>query len=134
VSWSVLHRLDQGAEVAVTREQHHLVDVLGELHGVDGKLDFHVALDLAMAAGVDELFGQLGDDGEAVVVQPVDQGADRREFLVLKDRGVIERAPQGALALKFVQQTLVIDIEAQRFRRGIKIGPIDEERDRVAGN
>ncbi len=37
------------------------------------KLDVHLALDLAAAAGVDEFLGRLGDDDAAVVVQPVDQ-------------------------------------------------------------
>jgi hypothetical protein len=72
--------------------------MLGELHSVDGKLDIRVALDLATAAGIDEFFSQLGGDREAVVVQPVDQRADRGEFLVLDDRGVIERAQQGTPA------------------------------------
>src|SRR5881398_273910 len=39
-------------ELAVTREQHHLVDVLGELHGVHGELDLQVGLDRAAAGGV----------------------------------------------------------------------------------
>src|SRR5215471_1447269 len=40
-----LHRLDQRAKVAVARKQHHVVDMPGNLHGVDGKLNVHVALD-----------------------------------------------------------------------------------------
>jgi hypothetical protein len=41
---------------------------------------------------VDEFLGRLGDHGVAVVVEPIDQGADRRIFLILNDRGVVERA------------------------------------------
>ena len=128
---AALNGLDQGAEVAVTREQHHLVDVLGELHGVHGELDVHVALDLAAAGGVDELLGRLGDDGVAVVVEPVDQRPDRGVLLILDDRGVVERPQQRPAALKLLQQALVIDVEAQSFRRRVEIGSIDEERDLV---
>ena len=71
---AALHRLDQRAEVTVAREQHYLVDMPSQLHHINRKLDMHVALDLAAAARVDEFLGRLGDDGVAVVVQPVDQG------------------------------------------------------------
>ena len=64
--------------------------MFGELHGVDSEFDIHVALHLAMAAGVDEFPGRLGDHGIAVIVEPVDQRPDRRIFLILDDRGVIE--------------------------------------------
>src|SRR5262249_38400970 len=40
-------------------EQHHVVDVAGEFHGVYGELDIHVAFDLAAAGLVDELFGRF---------------------------------------------------------------------------
>ena len=57
-----LDGFDQRAEIAVAGKQHHLIDMIGQLHRVDGELDIHVALDLAAAAGVDELLGRLGDD------------------------------------------------------------------------
>ncbi len=69
----------------------------GHFHGVDRQFDVHVALDLAAAGLVDEFLGRLGHDGVAVVVEPVDQGPDRRIFLILDHRGVIERAQQIAL-------------------------------------
>ncbi|KTE93912.1 hypothetical protein FE68_15760, partial [Staphylococcus aureus] len=90
-----------------------------------------VALDLAAAGGVEEHLRRLGDDGGAGGGEPVDQGADRREFLSLEERGGGERAQQGPAALKFLQKALVIDIEAQSFRRRVEIGPVDEERDLV---
>ena len=43
---TTLYRFDQRAEIAVTRKQHHLVDMFGEFHGIDRELDIHVALDL----------------------------------------------------------------------------------------
>ena len=130
---AALHRFDQRAEIAVAGEQHHLVDMLGELHGIDRELDVHVALDLAAAAGVDEFLGRLGDDGVAVVVEPVDQRTDRRIFLILDDRGVVERAQQRAAALEFLEQALVVDVEAERLGGRVEIGAIDEERDLVGG-
>ena len=42
-----LHGLDQAAEVAVTGEQHDVIEVFGHLQDIDGQLDVHVALDLA---------------------------------------------------------------------------------------
>jgi len=75
---SALHCFDQRAEIAVAGEQDHLVKMWSELQGIDRKLlDVHVALHLAPAGGVDEFLGRLGDDCEAVVIQPVDQRADR---------------------------------------------------------
>ena len=106
--------------------------MLGELHGIDGELDVHVALDLAAAGGVDKLLGRLGDDGVAVVIEPVDQRADRGKFLILDDRGVVERPQQRPTALEFLQKALIIDVEAESFRRRVEIGPIDEERDVIA--
>ena len=39
-----LDQLDERAEVAVAREKHHEVEVVGHLHRVDRELDVHVAL------------------------------------------------------------------------------------------
>ena len=108
-----LHRLDQRAEVAVAGEQHHLVDMRRDLHGVDRKLDVHVAFDLAPPGLVDEFLGRLGDDGVAVVIEPIDQRPDRRIFLILDHGGVIERPHQIAARLELAQQPLVIDVEAK---------------------
>ena len=55
---AALHRLDQRAEIAVAGEQHHVIDVRRDLHGIDGELDVHVALDLAAAGLVDEFLGR----------------------------------------------------------------------------
>ena len=128
---AALHRLDQRAEIAVAGKQHDLVDMLGELHGIHREFDIHVALDLAAAAGVDEFLGRLGHNGVAVVIEPVDQGADRGVFLILDDRGVIERAQQRSAALEFLEKALVIDVEAECLGSCVEIGAIDEERDSV---
>ncbi len=87
---AALHRLDQRTEIAVARKQDHLVDLAGELHGMDRELDVHVALDLAATGGVDVFLGRLGDHRVAVVVQPIDQRSDRGEFLILDDGRVVE--------------------------------------------
>ena len=124
---AALHRLDQRAEIAVAGEQHHVVDVPGELHGIDRKLDVHVAFDLAAAGLVDEFLGRLGDDGVAVVVEPIDQRTDRGILLILDHGGVIERAHQIAARLEFAQQALVVDVEAEGLGGGVKIGAVDEQ-------
>src|SRR5229473_938658 len=126
---AALHRFDQGPEVAVAGEQHHVVDRPGDFHGVHGELDIHVALDLAPAGLVDELLGRLGHDGVAVVVEPVDQRANRGIFLILDHCGVIERAQQISARLEFAQQPLVVDVEAQGLGGRVKIGAVDEQRD-----
>ena len=105
--------------------------MFGEFHGIDRKLDVHVTLHLAPAAGVDEFLGRLGNDGVAVVVQPVDQRADRREFRILNDCGVIERAQQRSGTLEFLEQALVVYVETERLGCRVEIGAIDEQRDLV---
>ena len=55
----MLQRLHEGAEIAVSGEQHDMIEMVGELHCIDGKLDIHVALDLAPPGSVGELFGWL---------------------------------------------------------------------------
>src|SRR6202035_2627386 len=81
------------------------------------------------AAGVDELLGRLGNDGIAVVIEPIDQGADRGVILIFDDRGVIERAQQRSAALKFLEQALVVDIETERLRGRIQVTSINKNRD-----
>jgi hypothetical protein len=49
-------------------------------------------------------------------------------FLILTDRGVIERAQQRSAALEFLQQALVVDVEPKRLGGCIKVGAIDKER------
>ena len=73
---AALHRLDQRAEIAIAGEQHHLIDVRREFHGIDRELDVHIAFDLAPAGLIDEFLGRLGDDGVAVVIEPIDQRTD----------------------------------------------------------
>ena len=100
--------------------------VPGDFHRVDRKLDVHIAFDLAAAGLVDEFLGRLGDDGVAVVVQPVDEGADRGVFLILDHGRVIKRAQQITARLEFAQQPLVVDIETEGLGGGVKIGSINE--------
>ena len=103
-----------------------MIDRARDFHRVDGKLDIHVAFDLAPSGLVDEFLRCLGDDRIAVVVEPVDQRADRGIFLILDHRGVVERAQQVTARLEFTQQALVVDVEAERFSGSVKIGTINE--------
>ena len=104
----------------------------GKLHGISRKLDIHVALDLAPAADVDELLGRLGDDGMAIVVEPVDQGTNRRKLLV-SDSGVVEGAQQRAAVLEFSKHALVIDVEAKRPCGRVEVGTVDKQRNLAEG-
>ena len=108
-----LHRLDQRAEIAVAGKQHHLIDRAGELHGIDRKFDIHVAFDFAAAGLVNELLGRFGDDRVAVVIEPIDQRADRGIFLILDHGCVVEGAQKISARLKLAQQPFVIDVKAQ---------------------
>ena len=126
---AALHRLDQRTEIAVAGEQHHVVDVGREFHGIDCELDIHVAFDLAAAGLVDEFLGGLGDDRIAVVVEPVDQRANRGIFLILDHSSVIKRPYQVTARLEFQQQPLVVDVEAQGFGGGVEICAVDEKCD-----
>jgi hypothetical protein len=83
VTRTPLHCLDQRAEITVSRKQDLLVDPAGELHRVDREFDVHVALDLAASGRLDVFLGRLGDDGVAVVVEPIEQRRDPGEFLIL---------------------------------------------------
>ena len=100
-----------------------------DLHGIDRKLDIHVALDFAPPGLVDEFLGRLGDDRIAIVVEPVDQRPDRGILLIFDHGGVVECAQQIAARLEFAQQPLVVDIEAERLCGGVKIGAVNEQSD-----
>ena len=116
-----LHGIDQAAEIAVAGKQHDMVQLFGHFHHVDGQLDIHVAFDLAASGGVGEFLGRLGDHGVAVIVQPVDQRADRRILLVLDHGGVVEGPDQPTFIRENSQKTLVVDVEIQRPRGGVKV-------------
>ena len=124
-----LQAFHQRAEIAVAGEQHDVVDPGRKLHGVDRQLDVHVALDLAAALAVRVFLGGLRHHGEAVVVQPVDQRADRGIVIVLEQSRVVEGTQQFPAPHEFLPQQLVVDVEPKRLRRRVKIGSVDEQRE-----
>ena len=128
---ATLDCFDKVAECSIAGEQNHLIDLTNHLHGIDGKFDVHVSLDLAAAAGVSELFHRLGDYSVAVVTEPIGQWAQRGILLILEGRLVVECPQQRPAALELHEKALVVDIEAQRLCGCIKIGTIDKERDLV---
>ncbi len=69
-----------------------------------------------------------GDYGVAVVIQPICQRAERGIFLIFDDCRVVERAQQSTAVPKFLKEALVVDVEAERSRRGMQVGTIDKER------
>ncbi len=98
------------------------------LEHVDRQLDVHVALDAAPAHRVGELLGRLGDHRVAVVIEPIDQRPDRRVFLVLEQRSVVERPDQPSLRAEKVEQPLVIYVELQAASGRIEVGAVNEYR------
>ena len=111
------------------RKEWILIHMLGKFHGINGEFDVHATLHLAMAAGVGEVLDRFRDHVIAVVVEPIDQGPDRRIFLILDDRGVVERAKYCAATVEFLEQSLVIHIKTKRLAGRMKISAIDKECD-----
>ena len=124
-----LNRFNERAEVAVAGKEDHQVEMGRHIHGVDRKLDIHVALDLPASRRVDKLLRRFGHDRIAIVVEPVDQGADGGIFLIVDQSRVIIGSDQTAFRLKFLQKALVVDVESERFRAGVEIGPINKQGD-----
>src|SRR5690606_31775719 len=122
-----LQRVDQRAEVSVAREDDIVVDDIDKAKRIYRQLDVHVALDLAPAARICEFLGRLRHDLVAVVVQPVDERADRRVLLVLDEGSIIVGAQEVAAALKRCQQSAIIYIKAERSGCGVEIGAINEK-------
>jgi len=58
-----------------------MVDMLGHLHRIDGEFDVHVALHLRRPSE-STIPWSACDDRIAIVVEPVDQRADGRIFLI----------------------------------------------------
>jgi hypothetical protein len=100
-----------------------------ELEHLDRELDVHIALDPAAPGRVGEFLGGLGNDPVAVIVEPVDQRADRGIFLALDQRGEIECSDQVAAPLEFLEQATIVHVETKLLRRSIEVGAIDKERD-----
>jgi hypothetical protein len=99
------------SKVAIARKQYDFVNVLGKLNRIDGK--FNAELILAPAGSFGE-FCRLGDNGEAIVSEPVEQGPERRGLTLVEHRRVIVGAYDLATTLKFAKKTLKIKIEAER--------------------
>ena len=95
---------------------------------VDRQLDVHVALDAAPAHRVGEFLGRLGDHRVAVVIEPIDQRPDRRVFLVLEQRRIVECPDQPPLGAEQIQQPLVIYVELQAASGRIEVGAVNEYR------
>jgi hypothetical protein len=108
-----LQGFDKGTEIAVAGEDHIVVYDVGEFERIDGELDVHVALDLAAAGCVGEFLGRLGHDLVAIIVQPVDQRANGRVFLILDKGRIIIGAQEIAALLEAGEQLAIIDVETE---------------------
>ena len=99
----------------------------GEVEHVHRHLDVHAALHPAAAGGVRELLRRLGDDGVAVVAEPVHERPQRRILVGLQQRGVVVGANQVALLAEVGEQVLVVHVEPQGAGCGVEVGPVDED-------
>jgi hypothetical protein len=88
------------------------------------------------SAVVDEFIRRLGDDGVAVVVQPVDERPCRGILLILEHCGEVKRPEQAISLVEFGKQAPVVDVKPQRLGGRVQIGAVDEHggRLRVVGN
>jgi hypothetical protein len=84
-----LDRFNQTAEIPVAGKEQDVIDVVRNLHHVDGKFDIHVAFDLAAALRVGEFLDRLCHHCVAVIIQPVDQRANGGVFLIFDECCVI---------------------------------------------
>jgi hypothetical protein len=122
-----LDRFNQPPIIAVAGEEHHLVDLLRQLHGVDGQFNFHFAFGTATAIAIEEFLRCLGDDGVSVLIQPIDQWLDDGVHLALDEAGVIKRAQKFAAAFELIPQAPIVDIKTERPCGRMQIRPVDEE-------
>lgn len=109
-----LHGVDQPAEIAVPREEEDVIHLVGHLHGIDDQVDVDAALGLTAALGIGEFLDRLGHHCVTVIVKPVDQGTDRRVFLVFDERRVVERPDHASFLREQIQKPFVIDVETER--------------------
>jgi hypothetical protein len=79
------------------------------------------------------ILGGLGDNGVAVVVEPIDQRADRGILLILDHGGIIERTQQVSARLELTQQPLVVDVETEGLGGGVEVCAVDKQRDLLVG-
>ena len=89
-----LHCVDQFAKITIAGEQNDVIKTIGHLEHIDGKLDIHVAFDFSTARRVGVLFGRFGNHGITVIVQPIDQRANRAVFLVFDQSRIVKSANQ----------------------------------------
>src|ERR1019366_8231354 len=104
-----------------------MIDLRRQLQHVHRDLDVHAPLDAAPAGGVGELLGGLGDQGVAVVRQPVGQRLQRRIFIGFQHGRVVVCSNDVCFSPKILQEVAIVDIEAEVARGGVEIGAVYEQ-------
>ena len=95
---------------------------------IEGQFHIHIALNAALACfRIGKFARQFADNRKAVIVQPVNQRAERRKFLIFGECGVIIGTDQINISAKKTVQFGIINIHIQRTRGGIKIGSVNEK-------
>ena len=125
---AALQRGEQRTEIAVSREQHDFIDVIGCFHGADRKFDVRVGLDLASSAIVDKLLDRLGNDHVTVVIEPIDQGTDGAVFQIIHHGRVVERPKQLSALVEHFEKFFIVDLEPERLCHCVKFDAVNEQR------
>jgi hypothetical protein len=128
-----LQRLDEPTKIAVTGHQDDMLDRAGDLHGVDGDFDVHVALELATSGALTELLQWLGNHRVAIVVEPINQRPYRRIFLLVQQRRIVIGTQQPPAARENLEQSAIIHIVTQGLGRLVEVGAVDEHAEAFIG-
>ena len=87
--------------------------MIGQFQHIDGEFDIHIAFDAAAAGGVGKFLGGLGDQGIAVIGEPIGQRLQRRILFGFQYRRIVIGANDMRLFTKEFEQVTVIDIETE---------------------
>ena len=99
-----------------------MVDMRRQLQHIECQFHIHIAFNTPFAGfRIGKFTGQFADNGKSIVIQPVNQRAQRRKFLILGKGGVIIGADQIGVSAEITMQLGVIDIHVQCPRRRVKI-------------
>ena len=96
------------------------------LHRGDRELDVHVAFDLAPSRRSRRTPWSVWSRPRSRCSRANRQAAESRNIPDRRPERYSRRRGSAALCLKFFQQSLVVDIEAQRLGAGVEIGAVDE--------
>ena len=110
-----LNRFNERAEIAVAGKQDHQVEMGAISMALTASSISILPLTFRRPVEFDKLLRRFGHDRIAIVVEPVDQGADGGIFLIVDQSRVIIGSDKTAFSLKFLQKALVVDVNPSAF-------------------